>query len=63
MVEEIFKKSSNTPPHLFRANAVYMITGSTYQKQPHMNSDRRKQQWLNVFQKAAELYDNEVFST
>lgn len=55
MTEDSFKKAPHTPPHLFRANAVYIITGAAYQKRPWIQSNTRKEQWLSAFRKAAEI--------
>ncbi len=55
MTDDIFKTAANTPPHLFKANAVYMITGATYQKLPHLYDDKQKKQWWNAFHRAAEI--------
>jgi len=35
---EIYKTYPHNPPHLFRENAIYFITGSTYEKVRHFTS-------------------------
>lgn len=56
MTDNVFKVAPHTPAHLFRAEAIYMITGATYQKQAIMQTDARKSEWCNSFIKASELY-------
>jgi len=51
-----YKTAPHTPAHLFQEDALYMITASTYQKQPYINSNERKTQWRDAFFKACELY-------
>lgn len=62
MADDVFKTAPHTPAHLFRAGAVYFVTGATYQRLPYMRSDTRKEQWLNAFRKAAEIYDWEIIA-
>ncbi|NOY97655.1 MAG: transposase [Chloroflexi bacterium] len=57
---DIFKTAKNNPPHLFRANALYMLTASTYQKQPFMKAGKRKMEWINAFSKSAEIHQWKV---
>ena len=57
MTDNIFKTAPHTPAHLFRANAIYMITGATYQKQVIMQTDARKSEWRGSFLQASELYN------
>lgn len=56
-MDDIFKPANNNPPHLFRANAIYLITASTYQKEPIIYPDDRKALWQDAFLMAAKLYD------
>jgi len=42
MEAELYKSYTHTPPHFFRPNGKYFITGSTYRKQPHLKSDAAK---------------------
>ena len=56
MTYDAYKTAWHTPAHLFRANAVYMLTGASYQKRPMIHGERRKQQWREAFQTAADLY-------
>ncbi len=39
---EQYKTYPHNPPHLFRPNAKYFITGSTYEKKHHLRSDDAK---------------------
>jgi len=57
MAQDTFKTAPHTPAHLFRAGAIYIVTGATYEKRPHMQADARKQQWHSSFRRAAEIYD------
>ncbi|MBC8509460.1 MAG: transposase [Chloroflexi bacterium] len=41
--KEIFKTYKHNPPHLFRPNAIYMVTGSCYQRVHFLDSDQKKQ--------------------
>ena len=56
MYKDIFKRYPHNPPHLFLPDCYYMITASTYLKEPVMASDKRKREWLEAFLEAAELY-------
>ncbi len=62
MPDQIFKTAPHTPVHLFQANAIYMITGATYQKQPIMKTDTRKNQWSISFIKSSEIYGWDVIA-
>ena len=33
---------THTPPHIFQAESIYMITALTYRKLPHLDSNRKK---------------------
>ena len=57
MLEDTFKTALHAPPHLFRANAVYVLTAATYRKRPLLQDDERKEQWLNSFRRAAQIHD------
>ena len=56
MTEDTFKTAPHTPAHLFRAGAIYLITGSIYEKAYLIHSDVRKEEWLNAFREAAKIY-------
>jgi putative transposase len=52
-MEEIYKVYLHTPPHYFVSNAMYMVTGSIYQKRHLMGENRRKEFFLKtLFDKA-----------
>ena len=55
-MDDIFKKAAHTPPHLFRANATYMLTASIYENVPVIRSDERKVQWRDAFLNSADIY-------
>ena len=59
---EIFKTYQHTPPHLFRPNAIYMLTGSILRQEPLIQSAERKQEWREALFKAAELYHWQVLA-
>jgi putative transposase len=61
-MEELFKSAKHNPPHLFRPDAIYMLTASTYPKDPIIRSDNRKIEWKEAFHKAAELYQWQVIA-
>ena len=52
----IFKRAPHNPPHLFLPDTLYMLTASTYQKEPLITSSKRKAEWINSFVKSAEIY-------
>ena len=56
MVEATFKTAPHNPPHLFVANALYMLTGSIYEKAHRMELSQRKAQWRDAFYEAARIY-------
>lgn len=56
-MSEKYKTYKHNPPHLFRSNAKYFITGSTYQKVPYLRSDRAKQRLLKSLFKGFTDYD------
>ncbi|HMA62051.1 MAG TPA: transposase [bacterium] len=43
---EIYKTYKHNPPHLFRSNAKYFITGSTYKKVKYLVSEEAKERLL-----------------
>jgi REP-associated tyrosine transposase len=56
MPDDLFKTSPHTPAHLFRADAIYMITGSIYQGRPLIGTASRKSEWRAAFGRASETY-------
>ena len=62
MADDLFKTSLHTPAHLFRANAIYILTAATYNKLPLVNTDQRKQQWLDAFRTGATLYGWQIIA-
>jgi putative transposase len=55
-MEDVFKKAPHNPPHLFRPNAIYMLTASTYENKPFMATAERKTDFHNAFLEAAKIY-------
>jgi REP-associated tyrosine transposase len=62
MKNAIFKRAPHNPPHLFLPNTLYMLTASTYQYEPLMQSSKRKMEWLAAFLKAADIYQWQVIA-
>ena len=56
MTNGIFKTGNHTPVHLFRTNAMYMLTASIYGNEHLMKTGVRKAEWRDSFYKAAEIY-------
>jgi len=52
----IFKRAQHNPPHFFVKDALYMLTASTYEQVPYLNTDQRKLDWISAFLKASEIY-------
>ena len=48
---EIYKLYKHNPPHLFRENAKYFITGAIYQKKPYLIEKRAKQRLIESLYK------------
>ena len=48
---EIFKTYKHNPPHLFRSNAKYFITGATYEKKYHLEEESAKQRLIESINK------------
>lgn len=38
---DIYKPHLNSPPHWFVSNAIYIVTGATLHKTPHLDSDAK----------------------
>jgi putative transposase len=62
MNKTIFKTAPHNPPHLFLPDALYMLTASTYNKIPLMQSQQRKQDWTNAFREAARMYQWQIIA-
>ena len=60
--DDIFKKAQHNPPHLFRPNALYMLTASIYQKKLLIKSGKRKNEWIDAFLKSASIYQWDVIA-
>jgi putative transposase len=60
MKDNTFKRAPHNPPHLFIPNAYYMLTASTYRKTPLISLPKRKQEWVEAFLHAAEIYNWQV---
>jgi putative transposase len=56
MSDAVFKAAPHNPPHLFVANALYMLTASTHKKAHLMKAQRRKAEWREAFYEAAKIY-------
>ena len=53
---EMFKEYSHNPPHLFRPNAIYVITGSLINKRHLLNSNDKKRFFCEtLFERASKL--------
>jgi putative transposase len=52
---EIYKSYPHNPPHYFRANSMYMVTGSILYKDLLMAQDHRKEFFLRTLFDRAEL--------
>ncbi|MBU1874579.1 transposase [bacterium] len=57
MIDETYKTYEHNPPHLFRNNAEYFITGATYEHVHYMKSDEAKDIFLNYLFKSFEHYN------
>jgi putative transposase len=62
MMDDTFKPAVHNPPHLFRSGAIYMLTASTYQREPLIYEARRKADWRDAFLRSAGLYQWEVIA-
>lgn len=62
MLDAIFKTAPHNPPHFFVADALYMLTGATYEKAPLMISDQRKTEWRDAFHEAAKVYQWQIIA-
>jgi putative transposase len=60
MPDSIFKPGLHNPPHLFVANAFYMLTGSIYQSENLIQSAKRKEEWRDTFYASAKIYKWQV---
>ncbi len=57
MIDGTYKTYKHNPPHLFRSNAKYFITGATYEHVRYMKSDEAKDIFLNYLFKSFEHYN------
>ncbi len=55
-MEDIYKVYLHTPPHYFVPNAMYMVTGSIYQKQNLMQESKYKEFFLKTLFEKANLF-------
>ncbi len=55
-MEDIYKAYLHTPPHYFVPNAMYMVTGSIYQKQHLMQENKYKEFFLKTLFEKADLF-------
>lgn len=55
-MEEIFKKYKHNPPHLFKPNAKYFITGATYKKKHYLKSSQAKAKSIEYMFKSFEHF-------
>ena len=55
-MEDIYKVYLHTPPHYFVPNAMYMVTGSIYQKQNLIYENRCKEFFLQTLFEKANLF-------
>jgi putative transposase len=62
MSDVIFKMGTHNPPHLFVANALYMLTASIYQQTHTMKSSKRKEEWRDAFHEAAKNYGWQIIA-
>jgi putative transposase len=62
MNDNTFKRAPHNPPHLFLPNTFYMLTASTYQKEPLISDPKRKLKWIESFLKAAEIYKWQIIA-
>jgi len=56
-MEEIYKVYAHSPPHLFRSNFKYLVTGSTYLKKHFLASENSKGRLLDSIVKGCEKYN------
>ncbi len=56
MDKEIYKVYEHNPPHLFKPNAKYLITGLTYLKKNFLAPENSKAKLLTSINKACERY-------
>jgi putative transposase len=57
---EIYKTYQHNPPHLFRSNAKYFITGATYKKVDYLGSDEAREIFLKYLFKSFEHYNWQI---
>lgn len=56
MTKEVYKVYKNNPPHLFRPDSKYMVTGGTYLKRNHLKGPDTKEQLLLAILKGCQRY-------
>ena len=56
-MQEIFKTYKHNPPHHFKKNSYYFLTGGTYHKKPYFNADDEKRMLFTVITEFMELYE------
>jgi putative transposase len=61
-MDDIFKRAPHTPPHLFRASAVYMLTASIYGQTALISAASRKIELRDAIIYAAKLYNSKLIA-
>ncbi len=56
MKNDIFRTALHNPPHLFAANAIYMLTASIYRSEHVIQSPQRKTELHDAFHEAAKIH-------
>ena len=62
MTDDIFEIGNHTPADLFRTNATYMLTASTYGSEHIMKAELRKAAWRDSFHRAGEIYQWKIIA-
>ncbi len=60
MAIEKFTEHLHRPPHLFRPQSIYFVTGATLKKKPFLNTDTKKENLQIVLQQQAKRLDWDI---
>jgi putative transposase len=53
---------SHRPPHIYKAGAIYFVTGKTYQSTPHFNTNAKKELLIKIINIATEKFLINVYA-
>jgi len=53
---------THRPPHIYKSNSLYFLTGKTYQSIPYFDTNRKKQILVQIINIAAKKFSIKIFA-